>query len=168
VPIEMPIAMPAQNFSEHPRDFPHRRLNIDQWARRMLVVLLALLPASMAAHEMRRSIGLDGISLWEGVYLALFIPLFAWIAFGFATSASRISSTLGVTSSVRLAIPVVLPPGLDKLAIRFAPTGSCIVVMTIGMVEVARCAARTAAIVVAMMTFGFWRTTSRASCGKRS
>ena len=86
VPAEMPLAMPEQDFREHPRDFPHRPLNIDQWARRMLVVLLALLPASMAAHDMRRSIGLDGISLWEGVYLALFIPLFAWIAFGFATS----------------------------------------------------------------------------------
>lgn len=86
VPAEMPLAMPEQDFREHPRDFPHRPLNIDQWARRMLVVLLALLPASIAAHEMRRSIGLDGISLWEGVYLALFIPLFAWIAFGFATS----------------------------------------------------------------------------------
>ena len=48
---------------------------------------LALLPAALAAHEMRRSIGLDGISFWEGVYLALFIPLFAWIAFGFATAA---------------------------------------------------------------------------------
>ncbi len=86
VPAEMPLPMPEQDFSEHPRDFPHRPLNIDQWARRMLVILLALLPASMAAHEMRRSIGLDGISFWEGVYLALFIPLFAWIAFGFATS----------------------------------------------------------------------------------
>ena len=86
VPAAMPLAMPTQDFARAPRDFPHRPLNIDQWARRMLVVLLALLPASMAAHEMRRSIGLDGISLWEGVYLALFIPLFAWIAFGFATS----------------------------------------------------------------------------------
>lgn len=86
VPPEMPLAMPEQDFSATPRDFPPRPLNIDQWARRILVVLLALLPASMAAHEMRRSIGLDGISAWEGVYLALFIPLFAWIAFGFATS----------------------------------------------------------------------------------
>ncbi|HKY83016.1 MAG TPA: glucans biosynthesis glucosyltransferase MdoH [Sphingobium sp.] len=86
VPAATPIAMPAQNFAETPRDFPHRPVNVDQWARRMLIVLLALLPASIAAHEMRRSIGLDGISLWEGVYLALFIPLFAWIAFGFATS----------------------------------------------------------------------------------
>ena len=86
VPAEMPLAMPEQDFSTSPRDFPRRALNIDLGARRILVVLLALLPASMAAHEMRRSIGLDGISTWEGVYLALFIPLFAWIAFGFATS----------------------------------------------------------------------------------
>jgi hypothetical protein len=83
-------------------------------------------------------------------------------------SASRISSTLAVTSSVRLATPVVLPPGRGKLAIRLAPTGSLIVVMTIGMVEVACCAARTAEIVVTMMTLGFCRTTSRASSGKRS
>ncbi|HKT77256.1 MAG TPA: glucans biosynthesis glucosyltransferase MdoH [Sphingobium sp.] len=86
VPTQMPLAMPEQDFADGARDFPHRPVNVDQWARRLLVVLLALLPASMAAHEMRRSIGLDGISLWEGVYLALFIPLFAWIAFGFATS----------------------------------------------------------------------------------
>ncbi|WP_313806053.1 glucans biosynthesis glucosyltransferase MdoH [Sphingobium sp.] len=86
LPVERPLAMPAQDFSAKPRDLPHRPFNVDLWARRILVVLLALLPASMAAHEMRRSIGLDGISAWEGVYLALFIPLFAWIAFGFATS----------------------------------------------------------------------------------
>mgnify|MGYP002832723214 CR=1 FL=1 len=54
------------------------------WARRLLVIALTLIPAALAAHEMRRSIGLDGISALEGVYLALFISLFAWIAFGFA------------------------------------------------------------------------------------
>jgi membrane glycosyltransferase len=102
VPAEMPLVMPEQDFREHPRDFPHRPLNIDQWARRLLVVLLALLPASMAAHEMRRSIGLDGISLWEGVYLALFIPLFAWIAFGFATSLiGFLTLTMGKGPGVR-------------------------------------------------------------------
>lgn len=85
LPTQAPLAMPVQDFAARPQLSP-RPLNIDVWARRMLVVLLALIPASIAAHEMRRSIGLDGISLWEGVYLALFIPLFAWIAFGFATS----------------------------------------------------------------------------------
>lgn len=85
LPTQAPLAMPVQDFAARPQLAP-RPLNIDVWSRRMLVVLLALIPASIAAHEMRRSIGLDGISLWEGVYLALFIPLFAWIAFGFATS----------------------------------------------------------------------------------
>lgn len=86
VPPESPMAMPEQDFGARPDLTVRRPLNIDIWARRLLVVLLALLPAAMAAHEMRQSIGLDGISVWEGVYLALFIPLFAWIAFGFATA----------------------------------------------------------------------------------
>nr|WP_022683774.1 glucans biosynthesis glucosyltransferase MdoH [Sphingobium bisphenolivorans] len=86
VPAERPLAMPVQDFRRAPVGVQSRPVNIDVLARRLLVVLLALLPASIAAHEMRRSIGLDGISLWEGLYLALFIPLFAWIAFGFASS----------------------------------------------------------------------------------
>ncbi|MCI4591568.1 glucans biosynthesis glucosyltransferase MdoH [Sphingobium sp. BYY-5] len=86
VPPESPLAMPEQDFSTAPPLIARRRFNIDLWARRLLVVLLALIPAVMAAHEMRRSIGLDGIDFVEGVYLALFISLFAWISFGFATA----------------------------------------------------------------------------------
>lgn len=86
VPAETPIAMPVQDFRAVPDRLPGPALDIDVLARRMLVVVMALIPASMAAHEMRRSIGLDGISFWEGIYLSLFIPLFAWIAFGFATA----------------------------------------------------------------------------------
>ena len=86
VPAESPLAMPEQDFETSPPLIARRRFNIDLWARRALVVLLALIPAAMATHEMQRSIGLDGISLLEGIYLSLFIPLFAWIAFGFATA----------------------------------------------------------------------------------
>jgi membrane glycosyltransferase len=86
VPAEAPLAMPEQDFRAAPPHVADRPFNIDIWARRLLVVALALIPAAMAAHEMRRSIGLDGISAMEGVYLALFISLFAWIAFGFATA----------------------------------------------------------------------------------
>ena len=86
VPPESPLAMPEQDFEARPPLIARRRFNIDLWARRALVVLLALIPAAMATHEMQRSIGLDGITWLEGVYLALFIPLFAWIAFGFATA----------------------------------------------------------------------------------
>jgi membrane glycosyltransferase len=107
VPAETPIAMPVQDFGGRPPMIARRRFNIDLWARRMLVVLLALLPAAMAAHEMRRSIGLDGISAWEGVYLALFIPLFAWIAFGFATAS--IGFLLLTVGKGRAVTPHALP-----------------------------------------------------------
>ncbi|BBD98924.1 glucans biosynthesis glucosyltransferase MdoH [Sphingobium amiense] len=86
VPAEQPLDMPEQDFAERPPALTGRPFNIDIWARRLLVIALALLPAAMAAHEMRRSIGLDGISAMEGVYLALFVSLFAWIAFGFSTA----------------------------------------------------------------------------------
>lgn len=86
VPAEQPLDMPEQDFSARPPMVSGRSFNIDIWARRLLVVTLALLPAAMAAHEMRRSIGLDGISGMEGVYLVLFVSLFAWIAFGFSTA----------------------------------------------------------------------------------
>ena len=80
VPAESPLAMPEQDFDTTPPLIARRRFNIDLWARRLLVVTLTLIPAALAAHEMRRSIGLDGISVMEGVYLTLFISLFAWIA----------------------------------------------------------------------------------------
>ena len=118
VPAETPIAMPVQDFSALPPSAPARPVNIDLWARRMLVVLLALLPASMAAHEMRRSIGLDGISVWEGIYLALFIPLFAWIAFGFATSLiGFLLLTIGKGRGVRPYTPRATTPLGGRTAI---------------------------------------------------
>jgi membrane glycosyltransferase len=102
LPSESPIAMPVQDFGSAPSPGPHRPFDIDIWARRALIVLMALLPASMAAHEMRQSIGLDGISGWEAVYLALFIPLFAWIAFGFATAfVGFLLQTVGQGKGVR-------------------------------------------------------------------
>lgn len=86
VPAEQPVAMPEQDFAVRPPLVARRAFNTDLWARRLLVVIMAMLPAAMAAHEMRQTIGLDGIDPIEGVYLLLFISLFAWIAFGFATA----------------------------------------------------------------------------------
>ncbi|PZU57398.1 MAG: glucans biosynthesis glucosyltransferase MdoH [Sphingobium sp.] len=90
LPPEQPIAMPEQDFRAAPEriEAPRSDLgsNIDAIAKRVLVLALALLPALLAAHEMKRTIGLDGFSGWEIAYLALFVPLFAWIAFGCATS----------------------------------------------------------------------------------
>ncbi|CAN5446557.1 glucans biosynthesis glucosyltransferase MdoH [soil metagenome] len=90
LPAEQPIDMPEQDFRWASKSPPRPRLrgsrDVDALAKRILVLALALLPALLAAHEMKRTIGLDGFSLWEVAYLALFIPLFAWISFGCATS----------------------------------------------------------------------------------
>jgi hypothetical protein len=62
--------------------------------------------------------------------------------------------------------PVVLPPGLAKLAISPEPTSSPFA--TIGIVLVARCAARIAGGPRATMTLAFARTSDWASSGSRS
>lgn len=91
LPPENVLAMPEQDFSQNPeRAFPKSRFSsadFDAIAQRVLVLALTLLPALLAALELKRSIGQDGFSGWEIAYLSLFVPLFAWISFGFATSA---------------------------------------------------------------------------------
>lgn len=90
LPPEAPLAMPVQDF----RTAPQSRLDGSKWSdiavdsltKRVLVLAVSLLPALVAAHIMNGSIGLDGFSAWEVAYLALFIPLFAWVAFGCTTA----------------------------------------------------------------------------------
>jgi hypothetical protein len=66
-----------------------------------------------------------------------------------------------------LVMPVVLPPGRDRLSTRPAVTGSVTPMKTIGMVVVARLMASAAFVVTATRTSGFWRTSSAASSGSR-
>jgi hypothetical protein len=75
----------------------------------------------------------------------------------------RISTNLGITSWAKFARPVVFPPGRARLAISPCPTGSMRPVITIGIVELARCAARAALIVVTTIAAGLRWTTSAAS-----
>ncbi|WP_245481284.1 hypothetical protein [Bradyrhizobium sp. LVM 105] len=69
------------------------------------------------------------------------------------------SSVLAVRSPNMLATPVMLPPGLAKLFTKPEPIGSVDGDMTMGMVDVAFCAAAIAGVASAMMTSGFnWRS----------
>ena len=56
--------------------------------------------------------------------------------------ACRFSTSLPNTSSCWLLTPVMLPPGLDRLTTKPLPTGFDTLPMTMGIVFVARCAAR--------------------------
>ena len=81
--------MPVQDFGsrpDHANWLEHGMLtSFDALARRLLLITLSVLPALLAGQEMVRVLGADGLNGWELGYLALFIPLFAWISFGFTT-----------------------------------------------------------------------------------
>ncbi|MET4595588.1 MULTISPECIES: glucans biosynthesis glucosyltransferase MdoH [unclassified Sphingomonas] len=55
-------------------------------SRRLLLFLLTSLIATTASAAVQDSLLGDGIDLWDVALLALFFPLFGWIAFGFLTS----------------------------------------------------------------------------------
>src|SRR5262249_15728665 len=79
----------------------------------------------------------------------------------------RISTNLGITSCAMLDRPVVFPPGRARLPISPSPTGSMRPVIPIGIVAVARCAARAALMVVTIIAAGLRCATSDANVGKR-
>jgi hypothetical protein len=64
--------------------------------------------------------------------------------------------------------PVTLPPGCPRLATSRPPAASALLAITIGMVEVARMAARMATVTSATMTSGVRRTSSVANVDRWS
>jgi membrane glycosyltransferase len=80
LPKEMPLAMPAQPLhgrgaAVRPASSPGRM----GW-RRALVLGGAVAVTAVAAYQMYLVLGVGGLTLLEGVILALFVVLFAWIA----------------------------------------------------------------------------------------
>src|SRR5262249_39924088 len=79
----------------------------------------------------------------------------------------RSSSRFTVSSVDRTESPVVLPAGRARPAIKPLPNGSAAAPITMGMLCVAVCAARTAGVPPATMTSTFARRTSLISGGYR-
>lgn len=87
LPPESPLAMPVQDFSVAP---PHSRPTppVARGISRVAVLLLISIATSVfGIMMMTDALQPHGFSAWEIAYLALAVPLFAWIAFGFANSA---------------------------------------------------------------------------------
>src|SRR5262245_14438603 len=78
------------------------------------------------------------------------------------------STPLTCSSFSKLDTPVTLAPGRARLVTSPEPTGSAGPIMTIGMVAVARLAARVPGVVSATMTSGFSATSSAARLENRS
>src|ERR1700730_16200385 len=80
-------------------------------------------------------------AVWAGLGL-----LNAATRFAFGTSSVRNSSDLADKSGLIIDTPVMLPPGLASDLTKPEPIGSPVDAITIGMDEVACCAAKTAGV----------------------
>src|SRR3546814_17863549 len=79
--------MPLQAFGECPGRFtvpPTAPLNITD--RRLLLFTTVLALTCVSFGELLRVSIPDGVDVIEGAILALFLPLFAWIAFSFCSA----------------------------------------------------------------------------------
>lgn len=90
LPHDAPLDMPVQRFRGwRPAAGLERAVPTSpegMLSRRVLLVLLTGLLATAASAAVKQSLLGDGLDLWDLALLALFFPLFGWIAFGFLTS----------------------------------------------------------------------------------
>ena len=88
LPDETPLDMPVQRLDGNPpgsievQTRPHGLL-----VKRLLLIALTAVLALAASSELRFTFSRDGLDVFEFALLLLFVPLFAWIAFGFVSSA---------------------------------------------------------------------------------
>ena len=89
LPPEAPLDMPLQRFGGPlPLDARIARLTVppsphDIFGRRVLLVLLTCLIATAALNAVKTKLSQNGISGWDVLVMVQFLPLFAWVTFGF-------------------------------------------------------------------------------------
>ncbi len=113
MPAEVPLAMPVQDFRKRPRQVPAPGTGPRGMAwRRIGVFGAALLLTAFGAQEMALVFGVDSPLTPGALVLALFVPLFSWIALSFVSSLCGVLSVisgggwaLGIDPEVPLPTP---------------------------------------------------------------
>ncbi|WGD29803.1 glucans biosynthesis glucosyltransferase MdoH [Ancylobacter sp. WKF20] len=95
LPPEAPLAMPVQSLWQAPRASHPPGPRLALWLRRAFVFLGAAVLTMFAAHEMYLVLDVGGLTVLEGVVLALFVVLFAWIGFSFTNALAGAIAMLG-------------------------------------------------------------------------
>jgi membrane glycosyltransferase len=96
LPAECPLAMPVQSLNRAPASTPAVPTSPPSIRlRRSFVLASTLLITAIAAREMYLVLQVAGLTLLEQVVLALFVLLFAWVAFSFATNLAGFVFVLG-------------------------------------------------------------------------
>src|SRR4051812_157602 len=80
LPVETPLPMPTSRLDAVPERTPfHLRAS----ARRVLIFAGTAGMTAAGAYEMYDVLKVGGVTILEGMILALFVVLLAWIAFSF-------------------------------------------------------------------------------------
>lgn len=88
LPAEAPLAMPVQDlYGIAPGSIAVRTSPHGMQVKRLLLLVVTAVIAMAASSEVRFALSRDGLGLLDVVLLLFFVPLFAWISFGFVTSA---------------------------------------------------------------------------------
>ncbi|MXO65750.1 glucans biosynthesis glucosyltransferase MdoH [Altericroceibacterium endophyticum] len=87
LPEESPIAMPEQRFFGNPPGTIEVQTQPQHiFAKRLVLILATLLLGVAGTTEIRIALGRDGFGIADMLLMAVFFPLFCWIAFGFISS----------------------------------------------------------------------------------
>jgi membrane glycosyltransferase len=122
LPEVAPLAMPEQSLGKHAAPTPYLDSSPARVrARRAFLLLLTFALTIVAAEQMYLVLNVNGLTPLEAVVLGLYVMLFAWIAFSFATS--LIGSIVIWSRSRPLGIDVRKPPpGLTTRTAILVPT----------------------------------------------
>ncbi|GGE02529.1 glucans biosynthesis glucosyltransferase H [Polymorphobacter glacialis] len=87
LPAEAPLEMPVQRFDGNaPATIELHTRPPNVLGRRLLLISATAVLGLAASIDVRFVLALDGMTLLDGVFLLLFVPLVCWIAFGFVSS----------------------------------------------------------------------------------
>jgi membrane glycosyltransferase len=96
LPPELPLAMPVQSLREPHTRSPRPATSRPSFAlRRLYVIAAAAAMTVAAAYEMYNVLKVSGVTLPEASLLVLFVALFAWIAYSFASGLAGFLCLLG-------------------------------------------------------------------------
>jgi membrane glycosyltransferase len=86
LPTDAPLAMPVQSLRAKPRTAVAVSRSPALALRRAIVLLGTIAMTAAAAYEMVQVLKVAGLTLLEWLVLALFVVLFAWVAFSFISA----------------------------------------------------------------------------------
>ncbi|MCC8952983.1 glucans biosynthesis glucosyltransferase MdoH [Bradyrhizobium sp. Pear77] len=87
LPQESPLAMSAADLGRPPRAVSRPvSVGAGMLMRRAFVLVLTVALTGAGAYEMYMVVQVGGVTIMEGMVLALFVALLAWIAFSFASA----------------------------------------------------------------------------------